>query len=195
MKISQLSSFWLLVWFRRTRHQSSVRGHWPERDQNETAIAFVVITTGSIRESRKYPWKVWKFLCTHCFLGSGGTATLSISPRKVRQINDPIQQMLNVLHKVIYITQMPPTLIHNPRRTIIEKFKRALFSPSTNSANLKAELKKLASGSPDLIDINIGNMEMGGDILVSHSQLPSNLLKSKALLCHFHLVSFWQSVR
>lgn len=106
---------------------------------------------------------------------------LSISPRKVRQISDPMQQILNVLHKIIYITQMPPALVHNPRRTIIEKFKRALFSPSTNSANLKAELKKLASGSPDLIDINIGSMELNGATLVNDGQSPSNLLESKIL--------------
>jgi predicted PurR-regulated permease PerM len=33
-------------------------------------------------------------------------ATLSISPRKVRQINDPISQILNQLHKIIFITQV-----------------------------------------------------------------------------------------
>lgn len=97
------------------------------------------------------------------FLGStSGAATLSISPRKVRQIHDPIQQILNVLHKVIYITQLPPSLSHNPRRTVIDKFKRSLFSPSTNSLNLKAELNKLAGGSPDLIDISWGNMDLAG---------------------------------
>ena len=89
-----------------------------------------------------------------------GAPTLSISPRKVRQISDPIQQILNVLHKVIYITQLPPTLSHNPRRTIIDKFKRALFLPNTNPAHLKTELKKLANGSPDFIDINFGNVEL-----------------------------------
>lgn len=89
-----------------------------------------------------------------------GAPTLSISPRKVRQISDPIQQILNVLHKVIYITQLPPTLSHNPRRTIIDKFKRALFLPNTNPAHLKTELKKLANGSPDYIDINFGNVEL-----------------------------------
>ena len=40
------------------------------------------------------------------FLADSATATLSISPRKVRQINDPILQFLNQLHKIIYITQV-----------------------------------------------------------------------------------------
>lgn len=38
--------------------------------------------------------------------GSAAPATLTISPRKVREINDPISQMLNQLHKIIYITQV-----------------------------------------------------------------------------------------
>ena len=57
-------------------------------------------------------------MCTHgllllrdqnsCSLSLAATAaaTLSISPRKVRQINDPISQILNQLHKVIFITQV-----------------------------------------------------------------------------------------
>ena len=37
---------------------------------------------------------------------ASAAATLSISPRKVRQINDPILQILNQLHKIIFITQV-----------------------------------------------------------------------------------------
>ncbi|XP_066301815.1 serine/threonine-protein kinase Nek10-like [Branchiostoma lanceolatum] len=85
---------------------------------------------------------------------SAGTAMLTISPRKVRQIKDPIQEMLHQLHKIIYISQLPPTLTHNPRRRVVEKFMRALFSPQSSSFNLKSELKKLLTGSRDLIDLN-----------------------------------------
>lgn len=114
--------------------------------------------------NRKWHLQLHHFHFSNTFLyivsTGNGAPTLSISPRKVRQISDPIQQILNVLHKVIYITQLPPTLSHNPRRTIIDKFKRALFLPNTNPAHLKTELKKLAGGSPDLIDINFGNVEL-----------------------------------
>ncbi|XP_019613435.1 PREDICTED: serine/threonine-protein kinase Nek10-like [Branchiostoma belcheri] len=85
---------------------------------------------------------------------SAGAAMLTISPRKVRQIKDPIQEMLHQLHKIIYISQLPPTLTHNPRRRVVEKFMRALFSPQSSSFNLKSELKKLLTGSRDLIDLN-----------------------------------------
>ena len=40
------------------------------------------------------------------FFSATAAATLSISPRKVRQINDPISQILNQLHKIIFITQV-----------------------------------------------------------------------------------------
>ncbi|EDO46233.1 predicted protein, partial [Nematostella vectensis] len=74
-------------------------------------------------------------------------ATLSISPRKVRQINDPIAQILNQLHKIIFITQLPPTLSPNPQRRIVERFKRALFAPQSSSFNLKSEIKKVTSST------------------------------------------------
>ena len=99
-----------------------------------------------------------------------GAATFSISPRKVKQISDPIQQILNVLHKVIYISQLPPPLVHNPRRTIVDKFKRALFLPSTSSAHLKTELRKLASSSSDCIDISFGNFDLTSN---QHQQVRS----------------------
>ncbi|XP_050419048.2 serine/threonine-protein kinase Nek10 [Patella vulgata] len=84
---------------------------------------------------------------------SRSTATLSMSPNRLREINDPIVQMLVQLHKIIYITQLPPTLSPNYERRKIDQFKRALFSPHSNSINLKSELKKLMQGSPDMIDV------------------------------------------
>ncbi|XP_033116019.1 serine/threonine-protein kinase Nek10-like isoform X3 [Anneissia japonica] len=83
-------------------------------------------------------------------------ATLTISPRKVRQIKDPILEMLHMIHKIIFICQLPPTLTYNPRRRVIECFKRALFSPQSSSVNLKNELKKVITGSKDLVDLNFG---------------------------------------
>ncbi|XP_013394650.1 serine/threonine-protein kinase Nek10 isoform X4 [Lingula anatina] len=40
------------------------------------------------------------------------TATLTISPRKVRQISDPILQVLHILHKIIYITQVGTYILY-----------------------------------------------------------------------------------
>ncbi|XP_062606120.1 serine/threonine-protein kinase Nek10-like isoform X2 [Saccostrea cucullata] len=90
---------------------------------------------------------------------SANTPTVTISQRKVRQISDPIQQMMHQLHKILYICQLPPTLDPHPKRRLVEKFKRALFAPDSNSLNLKTEVKKLMSGSREIIDMNLGPVE------------------------------------
>ncbi|KAM8966542.1 serine/threonine-protein kinase Nek10 [Pelodytes ibericus] len=80
------------------------------------------------------------------------SAGIAVSQRKVRQINDPIQQILIQLHKIIYITQLPPALHDNLKRRIIERYKKSLFSLKSNPCNLKAEIKKVLQGSPEFIE-------------------------------------------
>ncbi|XP_068413457.1 serine/threonine-protein kinase Nek10 isoform X6 [Eschrichtius robustus] len=82
------------------------------------------------------------------------SARIAVSQRKVRQISDPIQQILIQLHKIIYITQLPPALHHNLKRRVIERFKKSLFSQQSNPCNLKSEIKKLSQGSPEPIEPN-----------------------------------------
>lgn len=52
---------------------------------------------------------------------------------------------MHQLHKILYICQLPPTLDPNPRRRLVEKFKRALFAQDSNSLNLKTEVKKVSN--------------------------------------------------
>ncbi|XP_068944622.1 serine/threonine-protein kinase Nek10 isoform X3 [Petaurus breviceps papuanus] len=87
-------------------------------------------------------------------LSSPASAGIAVSQRKVRQISDPIQQILIQLHKIIYITQLPPALHHNLKRRVIERFKKSLFSQQSNPCNLKSEIKKLSQGSPEPIEPN-----------------------------------------
>ncbi|CAM2105605.1 unnamed protein product [Caretta caretta] len=82
------------------------------------------------------------------------SAGIAVSQRKVRQISDPIQQILIQLHKIIYITQLPPALHCHLKRRVIERFKKSLFSQQSNPCNLKLEVKKLLQGSPELIEPN-----------------------------------------
>uniref|UniRef100_A0A2I3N834 NIMA related kinase 10 n=1 Tax=Papio anubis TaxID=9555 RepID=A0A2I3N834_PAPAN len=82
------------------------------------------------------------------------SAGIAVSQRKVRQISDPIQQILIQLHKIIYITQLPPALHHNLKRRVIERFKKSLFSQQSNPCHLKSEIKKLSQGSPEPIEPN-----------------------------------------
>ncbi|KAL5007557.1 hypothetical protein ScPMuIL_016363 [Solemya velum] len=116
---------------------------------------------------------------------SSTTATLSISPSRVRQISDPILQMLHQLHKIIYISQLPPTLCPNPKRRVIERFKRALFAPQSTTFNLKSELRKLLIGSKDIIDMNLGPSDnkrvgsAGSDYEISSSFSGDELVTSQ----------------
>ncbi|XP_040445369.1 serine/threonine-protein kinase Nek10 isoform X4 [Falco naumanni] len=80
------------------------------------------------------------------------SAGIAVSQRKVRQISDPVQQILIQLHKIIFITQLPPALQCNLKRRIIERFKKSLFGQQSNPCNLKSEMKKLLQGSPELIE-------------------------------------------
>eukprot|EP00063_Salmo_salar_P081349 XP_014056184.1 PREDICTED: serine/threonine-protein kinase Nek10 [Salmo salar] len=80
------------------------------------------------------------------------SAGIYVSQRKVRQIDDPIQRLLVQLHKIIYITQLPPALQHSVKRRAIERFKKSLFHYKSSPYNLKVELNKLLQGSPELIE-------------------------------------------
>ncbi|GAB1298596.1 Serine/threonine-protein kinase Nek10 [Apodemus speciosus] len=99
------------------------------------------------------------------------SAGIAVSQRKVRQICDPIQQILIQLHKVIYITQLPPALHHDLKRRVIERFKKSLFSQQSNPCNLKSEIKKLSQGSPEPIEQNFLTSDYH---LLHHSRTANN---------------------
>ncbi|XP_018596074.1 serine/threonine-protein kinase Nek10 isoform X1 [Scleropages formosus] len=80
------------------------------------------------------------------------SAGICVSQRKVREIDDPVQRLLQLLHKIIYISQLPPTLDQNLRRRAIERFKKSLFDYRSSPYNLKVELNKLLQTSPEVIE-------------------------------------------
>ncbi|KAJ7985422.1 hypothetical protein DPEC_G00351880 [Dallia pectoralis] len=80
------------------------------------------------------------------------SAGICVSQRKVRQIDDPVQRLLVQLHKIIYITQLPPATQHCVKRRAIERYKKFLFDYKSSPYNLKVELNKLLHGSPELIE-------------------------------------------
>ncbi|XP_051062770.1 serine/threonine-protein kinase Nek10 isoform X2 [Phodopus roborovskii] len=103
------------------------------------------------------------------------SAGIAVSQRKVRQISDPIQQILIQLHKVIYVTQLPPALHHDLKRRVIERFKKSLFSQQSNPCNLKSEIKKLSQGSPEPIEPNFFTSDYH---LLRHSLAANNWSQS-----------------
>ncbi|XP_076006370.1 serine/threonine-protein kinase Nek10 [Genypterus blacodes] len=80
------------------------------------------------------------------------SAGICVSQKKVRQIDDPIQRLLLLLHKIMYIAQLPPASHHNNKRRVIEKFKKSLFSCGSDPFSLKVELSKLLQASPELME-------------------------------------------
>ncbi|XP_042371790.1 serine/threonine-protein kinase Nek10-like, partial [Plectropomus leopardus] len=82
------------------------------------------------------------------------SAGICVSQKKVRQIDDPIQRLLLQLHKIIYVTQLPPAPHYNTKRRIIERFKKSLFHFGSDPCNLKVELSKLLQASPELMEFS-----------------------------------------
>ncbi|XP_068179667.1 serine/threonine-protein kinase Nek10 [Antennarius striatus] len=79
------------------------------------------------------------------------SAGICVSQKTVRQIDDPIQRLLLLLHKIVYITQLPPPPQHDAKRRVVERFKKSLFQSGSDPYDLKAELSKLLLESPELM--------------------------------------------
>ncbi|XP_004560267.1 serine/threonine-protein kinase Nek10 isoform X1 [Maylandia zebra] len=79
------------------------------------------------------------------------SAGICVSQKKLRQIDDPIQRLLVQLHKIIFITQLPPAPHHHIKRRLVERFKKSLFQFGSDPYNLKVELSKLVQASPELM--------------------------------------------
>ncbi|KAK0150190.1 Serine/threonine-protein kinase Nek10 [Merluccius polli] len=96
---------------------------------------------------------------------------ISISQRRLRELDDPIQKFLVLLHKIIYITQVMPTLpsMHHPgnayitqlppapysssRRRLVERFKKSLFHQDSSALSLKVTLSKVGP-----VDVNMSSV-------------------------------------
>ncbi|XP_060936435.1 serine/threonine-protein kinase Nek10, partial [Limanda limanda] len=81
------------------------------------------------------------------------SAGICVSQKKLRQIIDPSQTLLVQLHKIVYISQLPPAPHHNIRRRVIERFKKSLFHYGSDPYNLKVELSKLLQASTELMEL------------------------------------------
>ena len=105
---------------------------------------------------------------------SGKTVWLETS--QVRAVvADPVTLLLHQLHKIIYITLLPPVSRANTEggiaddraRLVVDRYKRALFSPRSTTGTLrpelalKAELKLLAEGSDKVIPVDFSSISDG----------------------------------
>mmetsp|Transcript_26665 Transcript_26665/g.48000 ORF Transcript_26665/g.48000 Transcript_26665/m.48000 type:complete len:740 (-) Transcript_26665:25-2244(-) len=68
---------------------------------------------------------------------------VQVNMANLRKVEDPVQPLFETLHKLIYVTQLPPGLKRDTRRSMLESFKHWLFSDASTSSRLKEELAKL----------------------------------------------------
>uniref|UniRef100_A0A3B3YGV1 Protein kinase domain-containing protein n=2 Tax=Poecilia mexicana TaxID=48701 RepID=A0A3B3YGV1_9TELE len=88
-----------------------------------------------------------------------GSLGICVSQRKLRQIDDPIQRLLVQLHKIIFITQLPPAPNYNMKRRLVERFKKSLFHLGSDPYNLKVELRKLVQASSELVETSSTSLD------------------------------------
>ncbi|XP_053343859.1 serine/threonine-protein kinase Nek10 [Clarias gariepinus] len=88
-----------------------------------------------------------------------GSAGICVSHRKVRQINDPNLRLLELLHKIIFVTQLPPGPQSSFQRRALERFKKSLFQRGSSAFHLKMELNKVLQGSQEVVELRLGSRD------------------------------------
>ena len=63
-----------------------------------------------------------------------------------------MSQVLSQLHKLLYIDQLPPSMERDPRRKVVQSYKRQLFGRHRNAGTIKSEFIKLVRSSPELVE-------------------------------------------
>lgn len=78
---------------------------------------------------------------------------VQIKAKNLRKVSDPVQPLLETLHKLVFITQLPPGLQRDNRRSLLENYKHWLFSEAKFAVQLKTELGKLHNCSREEVPI------------------------------------------
>ncbi|XP_076326720.1 serine/threonine-protein kinase Nek10-like isoform X2 [Tachypleus tridentatus] len=81
------------------------------------------------------------------------SSSLSLSPRKLQETKDPVLPLFQQLHKLLYISQLPPpeTLCHH--RWMLQIYTRMLFANNVGTLYLKTEVSKLMHLSKENIHL------------------------------------------
>ncbi|CAF0862672.1 unnamed protein product [Adineta ricciae] len=87
------------------------------------------------------------------------TGSISISHKRLRQ-TDPVSQLLDIVHKLVHISFIPPNSTDNKHRRIIDRYRTFLFSKGS-AQHLKSELTKLLNHSSDSIELDSGAGKQG----------------------------------
>ncbi|CAF4602877.1 unnamed protein product [Rotaria sp. Silwood1] len=101
------------------------------------------------------------------------TGSISISQKRLRP-TDPVSQLLDIVHKLVYISFVPSNTNNNKYRRLIDRYRIFLFSKGS-SQNLKSELSKLSNHLSDGIefDSGVGRHSIGIQSLTNSSRSSS----------------------
>lgn len=100
-------------------------------------------------------------LSLHFNCAASSISTLSISPKHLREITDPILILLTQLHKMVYIMQLPPSPSPSAKWLVLQSCMRHWFGPKSSSTELKRQLYQLVNGVPENV-VGIGLNEDTG---------------------------------
>jgi NIMA (never in mitosis gene a)-related kinase len=74
--------------------------------------------------------------------GASELTPVTLKTQSIKKISDPMGALLTTIHKLIYISQQPPGLQRDSRRSNLESFKHWLFSDPSGSDRMKEEIRK-----------------------------------------------------
>ena len=66
--------------------------------------------------------------------------------------HDPLSLLLGQLHKIVWVSQLPPKSVRDLKRTLITRYKHGLFSRGFHAPTFKQELQQIVAGSQDAVD-------------------------------------------
>ncbi|XP_022243556.1 serine/threonine-protein kinase Nek10-like isoform X3 [Limulus polyphemus] len=84
---------------------------------------------------------------------AGSSFSLSLSPRKLQETKDPVLPLFQQLHKLIYISQLPPPETPCHHRWMLQVYTRMLFANNLGTLYLKTEMSKLMHLSKENIQL------------------------------------------
>uniref|UniRef100_A0A9J2Q1Q4 Protein kinase domain-containing protein n=1 Tax=Ascaris lumbricoides TaxID=6252 RepID=A0A9J2Q1Q4_ASCLU len=98
----------------------------------------------------------------HLRITSAG-AVVNVAANSVQPITDPVLEILDMAHRLVYISQtISPdadgvlTIALRHKRRVIDQFRRSIFAADSTPVQIKRHLRKLATQSSELIDLELG---------------------------------------
>ena len=94
---------------------------------------------------------------------------LTVSSNVLRQIQDPVLTILNQIHRILVVTDKESiSTTMNHQRRLVEMFRKTLLGRENDAVQMKTHLRKLASESPEEINMNLGFSDFRPVFVQSH---------------------------